>query len=247
MPPVDAAIPTVVAVRFCTVSAVIITLSSALIVELTLAATSFQNTFVPRATPIDVLEDAASVPVKSVMVELSSAVTDSACVFDVTLVSVLISAPCCTNALLSPLMILAESAPEIALLDVETDAEITPFRISCLAVTPTEILSEAVIVILLSTDALSPTTAFLSVKNKFNASEPPTEFAPPEPATAMAKLRISVRLVAFTSILPPVVLISVFWRTRASTSVSMTLKPKAPARARSFDDTPPAALMVSAS
>jgi len=92
-PPVDAAIPTTVAVRFCSVSAVTMTLSSARTVELIPDCTSFQNTFAPSATPTEVELEAASVPVKSVIVVLSSAVTDTACVDDETDVSVLISAP----------------------------------------------------------------------------------------------------------------------------------------------------------
>ena len=142
---------------------------------------------------------------------------------------------------------MADKAPEIALLDVETAAEITPFKISCLAVTPTFTASAAVMEILLSFDALSPMIAFLSVRNKFSANEPPTELDPPEPDTAKAKLRISVRLVAFTPTDPPVDFTVVFARMRASTSVSITLKPKAPASARSLVDTPPAAIIVNAS
>ena len=87
---------------------------------------------------------------------------------------------------------------------METAAEMTPLRISCFAVTPTFTASAAVIEILLSLLALSPIIAFLSVKNRFNAKEPPTEFDPPEPETARAKLRISVRLVAVTPTEPPV-------------------------------------------
>ena len=83
--------------------------------------------------------------------------------------------------------ILAESAPEMALLDVDTAAEITPFIISCLALTLTSTLFAAVIEISLSPVALSPMMAFLSVKNKFKANEPPTELDPPEPDTEIAK------------------------------------------------------------
>ena len=97
-PPEEPAIPTTVAVKFCSVSALTMTLSSALTVELMPACTSFQNTFAPSATPIEVELEAANVPVKSVMVVLSTAVTETACVLDVTVLSVLRSAPCWTSA-----------------------------------------------------------------------------------------------------------------------------------------------------
>ena len=57
------------------------------------ALTSFHITLPAKATPTDVLEDAANVPVKSVSVVLSSAVTATDCVVDETDVSWLISAP----------------------------------------------------------------------------------------------------------------------------------------------------------
>ena len=73
VPPLDAAIPTTVAVRFCTVSAVIPTLPSAMMAPSTLASTSFHRTLAASATPTDVLDEAAIVPVKSVNVVLSLA------------------------------------------------------------------------------------------------------------------------------------------------------------------------------
>ena len=51
------------------------------------ALTSFQNTLPASATPIEVLEEAASVPVKSVMVVLSCAVTATDWVVEETVVS----------------------------------------------------------------------------------------------------------------------------------------------------------------
>ena len=75
VPPVDAAMPTTKEVKFCEVSAVTLILLSATTVLLIPAFTSFQKTLPPSATPTEVLEEAAIVPVKSVIVVLSSAVT----------------------------------------------------------------------------------------------------------------------------------------------------------------------------
>ena len=75
VPPVDAAMPTTNEVRFCTVSAITFTLLSATTVPFIPAFTSFQNTLPPSATPTEVLEEAAIVPVRSVIVVLSCAVT----------------------------------------------------------------------------------------------------------------------------------------------------------------------------
>ena len=75
IPPVEPAIPTTKEVRFCEVSAVISMLLSATTWLLIPAFTFFQNTLAPSATPTELLEEAASVPVKSVMVVLSCAVT----------------------------------------------------------------------------------------------------------------------------------------------------------------------------
>ena len=97
-PPVDAAIPTVVAVRSCLVSAVMTTLSSAVTRLLIPALTSFHITLPASATPTDVLDEAANVPVKSVSVVLSSAVTATDFVVEDTVLSWLISAPFWTSA-----------------------------------------------------------------------------------------------------------------------------------------------------
>ena len=74
-PPDEPAMPTTVAVRFCSVSAVTSTCPAGVRVPSSTALTFFQNTFAPKATPTDVLLEAASVPVKSVMLEVSLAVT----------------------------------------------------------------------------------------------------------------------------------------------------------------------------
>ena len=100
---------------------------------------------------------------------------------------------------------------------------------------------------LLSLAASLPTMAFLSVKNRLTASEPPAESDPPEPATASAKFLISVSLFALIPTAPADAEITASSVIVASTSVSITLKPKAPANASSFVDTPPAAIKVSAS
>ena len=89
-------------------------------------------------------------------------------------------------------MTLAVSAPEIALLEVETEADKIPFIISCFALTPIFTACAALIEILLSAVSLLPTIAFLSVKNMFSAKVPPTEFPPPEPAIANATFVMSV-------------------------------------------------------
>ena len=81
-PPVDPAIPTTVAVRFCSVSAATTTLLSATTTLLMPARTSFQNTFAPRATPTEVLLLAASVPVRSVMLLVSLTTTPTDCDVD---------------------------------------------------------------------------------------------------------------------------------------------------------------------
>ena len=93
---------------------------------------------------------------------------------------------------------LAESAPDNALLDVDTEAEIIPFKISCFAFTPIFTASAALIIMLLSLALSLPTMAFLSVKNMFKANVPPAELLPPDPATAIAILRILVKLFAVT-------------------------------------------------
>ena len=82
MPPVEAAIPTTIDVRFWRVSAITLTFSSAFIVPFARATTSFQNTLAPNAIPTELLDDAAIVPVRSVMVVLSSAVTSTDWVVD---------------------------------------------------------------------------------------------------------------------------------------------------------------------
>ena len=100
VPPVEAAIPTTIEVRFCAVSVITRTFSSALTVLYTPALTSFQNTLAPSAIPTDVFDDAASVPVKSVMVVLSLAITSTFCVLAAELSVALsfISAPSFTSA-----------------------------------------------------------------------------------------------------------------------------------------------------
>ena len=101
-------------------------------------------------------------------------------------------------------MVLDDSAPEIALSEVETDAEIIPLVISCLVSTPIFTFVAALIEMLLSAEVLVPITAFLSVRNRFNASDPPTELPPPEPEMASAKLRIFVMLSALMPMEPVV-------------------------------------------
>ena len=245
-PPDEPAMPTTVAVKSCAVSAVMPILPSAITVESTLASTAFHITFAPSAIPTEVLFDAAKVPVRSVRVVLSFAYTPTVCAVAV-LFSELLSlmlAPRRTNALLSPLITFDDRAPEMALSEVETEAEIMPFIISCLAVTPILTLVAAFNAILLSALVLEPMIACLSVKNRFRTNEPPTELPPPEPETARPKLRILVVLSALMPRLPVVACNTASSVIRASTSVSMTLKPKAPAAATSLVDTPPAAIIV---
>ena len=156
----------------------------------------------------------------------------------------LISTSCWVSARDWPFTTFVLSAPEIALSEVDTEAEIIPFTISCLAATPTLTAFAAFTSMLLSLSLLLPMIAFLSVKNRLTASVPPTELPPPEPVIDTAKLRMSVKLSALTPTDPPVVSIRASSVIRASTSVSITFTPSAPDSARSFVDIPPAAINV---